>query len=65
MRKLIGTCLILAYSGSAGAHTLPETFGVVAQFGHQLLGSHHMPLVLLLLAVGLLVLRARSESKSD
>jgi hypothetical protein len=65
MRRLISTCLILAVSGSASAHTLAEEAGTIAQLAHQLFGSHHMPLVLLLLAVGLLVLRARRESNSD
>ena len=65
MRRLISTGLILAVSGSASAHTLAEEAGAIAQLAHQLLGSHHVPLVLLVLAIGLLVLRARKESKSD
>jgi hypothetical protein len=58
------TCLILAVSESASAHTLAEEAGALAQLTHQVFGSHHVPLVYLLLAVGLLVLRALRESNS-
>lgn len=64
MLRLINTCLILAFSGSVMAHTLHEDAGTVAQLFHQVLGSHHLPLVLLLLAVGLLVLRRFGASKN-
>ena len=63
MLRLINTCLILAFSGSVMAHTLHEDAGTVAQLYHQVLGSHHLPL-LLLLAVGLLVLRRFGASKN-
>lgn len=65
MRRLICTSLILALAAPASAHTLPEEVGELAQFGHQLLGSHHFPLLLLLLIVGLAAIRAYRGSRPD
>ena len=48
MRRLMTTCLILAVSESASAHTLAEEAGALAQLTHQVFGSHHVPLVYLL-----------------
>jgi hypothetical protein len=64
MLRLINTCLILAFSGSVMAHTLHGDAGTVAQLFHQVLGSHHFPLLLVLLAVGLLVLRGIRAAKN-
>lgn len=65
MRSLLSTCLFLAISASASAHTLAEEAGTLAQLAHQVFGSHHMPMLLVFLIVGLLVLRARRRAKSD
>lgn len=62
MRRLIFTSLILALAGTASAHTLPEEVGEFAQLGHQLLGSHHFPLVIVLLIAGLVAIRAYRRS---
>jgi hypothetical protein len=63
MLRLINTCLILAFSGSVMAHTLHDDAGTVAQLYHQVLGSHHVPLLLLFVAVWL-VLRKFGTSKN-
>ncbi len=64
MLRLINTCLILAFSGPVMAHTLHDEAGTVAQLYHQLLGSHHFPLLLLLFVAVWLVLRKFGTSKS-
>jgi hypothetical protein len=65
MRRLISTCSILALSSVASAHTLAEEAGVIAQLAHQLLSSHHFPLVLLLLIVVMVAVRAIARSGSN
>ena len=51
MKKLIATITLLAVSSSASAHTLSFHDGVAALY-HQLLGMHHLPFTLLLVAIG-------------
>jgi len=65
MRRLISTCSILTIAGTASAHGLSEDAGTVAQLGHQLLGSHHAPLVILLLVIGVVAIRAYSEARRN
>jgi len=58
MKRLMTTLVLLAGStGMALAHTLPGDEGLVAQLDHQVLGLHHLPLILLLVVVGALAIR--------
>ncbi|HZW59833.1 MAG TPA: hypothetical protein VFE85_06025 [Woeseiaceae bacterium] len=55
MRLLTISMLLCMFSAAAAAHTLPADTGVAAQLGHQLLGTHHLPMLgALLLAAGAL-----------
>ena len=63
MKRLIA--LLTVFAGSASAHTLDAGEGLASQLWHELLGGHHLPLTLLLVAVGVLAyrgLRARRKS---
>ncbi len=51
MKRLIALTLLAA--PLAQAHTLDPEEGVVTALGHELLGSHHLPLTLLLVVVGI------------
>ena len=42
----------------AAAHTLGNEDGVIVQLWHQMLGLHHFPLTVLLIAAGILILRS-------
>jgi len=56
LRKTI--FLLLAFiTGVAQADVLDHGAGVVAQLAHQIFSPHHLPLVLLLVAVGVLSMR--------
>jgi hypothetical protein len=50
--------LLFAFAaGVAQADVLDHDAGVFAQLAHQLFSPHHLPLVLLLIAVGVLSIR--------
>jgi hypothetical protein len=57
--------LLLAFTaGVAQADVLDHGAGVFAQLAHQLFSPHHLPLVLLLVAIGVLSMRWwRAERK--
>ena len=57
MRQLLALTLIPGFSGIAAAHTLDDKDGLVTQLYHQVLGSHHMPLTLLLIVGGIVLMR--------
>ncbi len=57
MRLLLTLFLIAGTSGIAAAHTLDGDDGLVTQLYHQLLGSHHLPLTVLFMVVGIVLLR--------
>ena len=58
MKRLFTGLILLTGSISlANAHTLPGDEGLVTQLDHQLLGLHHLPLTLLLIAGGILLFR--------
>ena len=58
MRLLLTLFLIAGTSGIAAAHTLDDKDGLLTQLYHQLLGSHHLPLTMLII-VGAIVLLKR------
>jgi hypothetical protein len=63
MRQLFRICLIALASSAASAHTLAPDAGIVLRLGHQLFGSHHLPLLLLLLASFVAYLYSRTRSR--
>ena len=56
MRQLLALFLIPGISGIAAAHTLDDKDGLVTQLYHQVLGSHHLPLTMLLIVGGIVLL---------
>lgn len=61
MRLISGTFL-LALTAGAHAHTLAGDESLVVRLGHQLLGSHHLPLTILLVIVGVIAVRHARNS---
>ena len=65
MKRLISTLMLFAgLPAVASAHTLAGDEGLVTQLQHELLGSHHLPLTILLILVGVAAyrgLRARKK----
>ena len=51
MKRLLALTLLAA--PVAQAHTLDPAGGVITALGHELLGSHHLPLTLLLVVIGI------------
>ena len=65
MRLISGT-LLLALTAGAHAHTLAGDESLVVRLGHQLLGSHHLPLTVLLVIVGVIALsQVRKSPRHD
>ena len=66
MKKLISAMTLFAgLPAVASAHTLAGNEGLITQLQHELLGSHHLPLTILLIVVGVVAyrkLRARRKS---
>ena len=56
MRSLLAV-MIVATAGVAGAHPLGSEQSLLDQLGHQLLGAHHLPLLLALIVAGLFAAR--------
>lgn len=56
MRQLLALFLIPGISGIAAAHTLDDKDGLLTQLYHQVLGSHHLPLTMLLIGGGIVLL---------
>ena len=56
MKRLLALTILAA--PVAQAHTLDPAGGVFSALGHELLGSHHLPLTLLLVVVGIGLYRA-------
>jgi hypothetical protein len=57
MRLLTTLILAVGASGIAAAHTLDDKDGLVTQLYHQVLGSHHLSLTILLIIGGIVLLR--------
>ena len=56
MKRILALTLLAA--PVVQAHTLDPAGGVATALGHELLGSHHLPLTLLLVVVGIGLFRA-------
>lgn len=56
MKRLIALTLMAA--PAVQAHTLDPAGGVFTALGHELFGSHHLPLTLLLVVVAVVLFRA-------
>lgn len=59
MKRLLALTILAA--PVAQAHTLDPAGGVVTALGHELLGSHHLPLTLLFIAIGVAWYRSRKK----
>ena len=55
MRQKLTLCLTLLLASGANAHTLGADSHLIAKLGHQLFASHHLPLTVLLVLIGLVV----------
>lgn len=52
MRRIWTLMISLGGAAQAGAHTLDGEHGLAAAVAHQLAGAHHLPMTILLIAVG-------------
>ena len=59
MKRLFALTILAA--PVAQAHTLDPAGGLFTAVGHQLLGLHHLPLTLLIIAVGVAWYRSRKK----
>ena len=57
MRLISSLIVLIGTANVAGAHSLDRAYSLVDQLTHQVLGSHHLPMTVFLIVVGLLVLR--------
>lgn len=64
MRTLLAV-FVLGTAGLAGAHTLGAERGIFDQLGHQLLGAHHIPLLLLVVVVCVFAARRFARRQQD
>ena len=62
MRSLLAVILV-ATAAAAGAHPLGPEQSLFDQLGHQLLGGHHLPLLLLIAVAGVVVVRGLKRGK--
>jgi hypothetical protein len=62
-RFLTGLALSIGFAGTAAAHTLPIQDGIVRAVDHQLFGWHHLPMTLLLVAIGVAMYYSRKRSE--
>ena len=56
MKRMFSVLLLAGIAPIAGAHTLDG--GLFTALGHELFGSHHLPLTLFLVVVGLVLFRS-------
>jgi hypothetical protein len=63
MKRLLA--LIILAAPVAQAHTLDPAGGVLSALGHELLGLHHLPLTLLVVAIGIAWFRSRKKKKES
>ena len=64
MKYLSALLSIGGFAGVANAHMLEESRSLFDQIGHQLLGLHHLPMVLVIGLVVWLALRANRRDNS-
>jgi hypothetical protein len=57
MRTKIAVLMTTGFAGVANAHTLAADEGLFHQLYHQVLGLHHLPILLLIAIAGWLVVR--------
>jgi len=57
MRNLLSLFFLAGMTRVADAHTLAADDGLIGPLLHQILGLHHLPLALLLIAGGILLFR--------
>jgi hypothetical protein len=57
MRLISSLLIILGATDIAVAHSLDGSHGLAEQVGHQLIGIHHFPLTILLIAAGYIALK--------
>lgn len=57
MRSRIAVLMTTGFAGVADAHVLGADEDLLHQLYHQVLGGHHLPILLLLAVVGWLVVR--------
>lgn len=62
MKRLLALTFLAA--PVAQAHTLDTTAGVLTALGHQLLGWHHLPMTLLVVAIGVAWFRSRKKKET-
>jgi len=55
MRRFAATLLMIGLSGIANAHTLDSERSLVETLWHQVLGGHHLPYTLGLMACGVVL----------
>ena len=64
MKKLIsGLTLFAGLPVVASAHTLADDEGLFTQLQHELTGTHHLPLTILLIVVGVIAYRSLRAHK--
>ncbi len=61
MRLISGLLIFFGATDILLAHSLDGEHGLAEQVGHQLVGFHHLPLTILLIAAGLVALRTWYE----
>ena len=57
MRSTLAVLMTIGFAGVANAHILGADDSLFSQLYHQVLGWHHLPIVLLLAVAGWLVVR--------
>ena len=57
MRLISGLLILFGAAEFVAAHSLDGDHGLAEQVGHQLIGFHHLPFTILLIAAGLVALR--------
>ena len=62
MRSLLAVMMV-ATAGAAGAHPLGAEQSLLDQLSHQLIGAHHLPLLILIVAAAVLALRGLRRRK--
>lgn len=62
MKRLLA--LITLIAPAAQAHTLDAAGGMLAALGHELFGLHHLPLTILVVAIGVAWFRSRRKKET-
>ena len=57
MKLISGLIIFIGTAEVAGAHGLDCNAGLADQLSHQVLGLHHLPVTVILIAAGLIMLR--------